>query len=96
MHIVLVASISSWSSHRAVANIIMLSCRVYATNMRGIVQQGSSFSFRGLRLMVAGENPRPPALGDSPAVKCVLTGGVNHTWRRTSASFNYERFVVSK
>ena len=96
MDIVLVASISSWSRHRAVANILVLSCRVYATNVRGIVQQGSSFSFRGLRVMVAGENPRPLALGDSPAVKCVLTCGVNHTWRRTSASFNYERFVVTK
>ena len=83
MHIVHMASISSWSSHRAVANIMILSCRVYATNMRRIVQQGSSFSFRGLRLMVAGENPRPPALGDSPAVKCVLTCGVNHSYIHT-------------
>ena len=46
--------------------------------------------------MVAGENPRSLALGDSPAVKCVLTCGVNHTWRQTSASLNYERFVVTK
>ena len=83
VHIVHMASISSWSSHRAVANIMILSCRVYATNMRRIVQQGSSFSFRGLRLMVAGENPRPSALGDSPAVKCVLTCGVNHSYIHT-------------
>ena len=45
MHIVHVASISNWSSHRAVANIMILSCRVNETNMRGIVQQGSSFCF---------------------------------------------------
>ena len=25
-------------------------------------------------------------------VKCVLKCGVDHTWRRTSASLNYERF----
>ena len=45
MHIVHVASISNWSSHRAVANIMILSCRVNETNMRGIVQKGSSFCF---------------------------------------------------
>ena len=27
-----------------------------------------------------------------PSVKCVLKCGVDHTWRRTSASLNYERF----
>ena len=94
VHIVHMASISSWSSHRAVANIMILSCRVYATNMRRIVQQGSSFSFRGLRLMVAGENPRPPALGDSPAVKCVLTCGVNHSYIHTYINYIYPRILV--
>ena len=81
MHMVHVASISSWSSHRGVANIMILSCRVYATNMRGIVRQGSSFCLIVLLfpISVTGENPRSPALGDSPAVKCVLTCAVNHT-----------------
>ena len=45
MHIVHVAAISNWSRHRAVANIMILSCRVHVTNVRGIVQQGSCFSF---------------------------------------------------
>ena len=45
VHIVHVAAISNWSRHRAVANIMILSCRVHVTNVRGIVQQGSSFSF---------------------------------------------------
>ena len=58
---------------RAVTNIS--SCQVYVISRRGIVQLGSSFGSifllfplkkPGLILIVAGENPRPLALGDSP------------------------------
>ena len=106
VHIVHVASISNWSSHRAVANIMILSCRVYATNMRGIVQQGSSFCLIVLLFPIGvagdqaygsrGKSPVPGSWWQPCRSQCVLTCGVNHTWRRTSASLNYERFVVTK
>ena len=52
--------------HRAIANFS--SCRVNAISRRGIVQPGSSSGsiFLLFSMKVAGENPRPPALCDSP------------------------------
>ena len=50
----------------AVANIS--SCWVYAISRRRIVQQESTFGFVFFlfSMRVVGENPRPPALSDSP------------------------------
>ena len=50
----------------AVANIS--SCWVYVISRRRIVQQESTFGFVFFlfSMRVVGENPRPPALSDSP------------------------------
>ena len=64
----------------AVANIS--SCQGNAISRRGIVQLGCSFGFifrcflhkkPVLMLIVAGENPRPLALSDIPAMYCLKT-----------------------